>query len=77
MILDVHIGKSDTKQSCRYHRADEGCAVTANDHCNSDRECLNSEGSTDCDHDRKHSIEIGIGIKAKCKRNGKDTNHKR
>ena len=43
VILDIHICQTNTEQGCRYHRADEGCTVTAYNHRYCDRERLNSK----------------------------------
>ena len=72
MILDVDVGEADTEEGRRDHRADEGCAVTADNHGNGDRECLYAEGCADGDHNRKHTIEVGIRIEAECKRYRQD-----
>lgn len=36
MVFDLYICEADTKECCRYNRADECCTVTADYHNNSD-----------------------------------------
>ena len=75
VILDVDVGEADAEEGRRDHRADEGCAVTADNHGNRDREGLHAEGCADGDHNRKHTIEVGIRIEAECERHGQDADH--
>ena len=66
MVFDIHICQTDTKQCSRYHWADEGCAVTADNHSDCDWVSFYTEGSADRDHNWKHTIEVGVSIEAQC-----------
>ena len=68
MAFDLHICKSDSKEGCRYDRADEGCTVTAYNHNNGDMSRKHTELSCDLDQYRHQSEEEGIGIKHQCQR---------
>ena len=58
MVLDVHVGEADAQEGGRHHRADEGCAVSANHHRDGDWHRVDAEAGTDADHDRQHAVEI-------------------
>ena len=77
MLVDVHIRKADSEECCRYHRADEGRAVSADCHRCGDRERRDPEALSDADHDRKHSVEVAVGVERECERHGKDTDDER
>lgn len=51
MVFDLYICKADTKEGCRYNRADEGCAVSADYHNDSDVCRKYAEVSCDFDKD--------------------------
>ena len=51
MVFNLYICKTDTKEGCRYNRADEGCAVSADYHNDSDVCRKYTEVSCDFDKD--------------------------
>ncbi|GEM_PF-6950910 len=48
MVLDVHVGKADTKERRGDHGADEGSAVAADDHGNRHANRCNAEALGNC-----------------------------
>ena len=54
MVFDLYICEADTKESCRYNRADECCTVTADYHNDSDV-CRNYT-EVSCDFEETHGV---------------------
>ena len=77
MILDVHFRETHAEQSCRDHGADEGRAVAADDHRDSDRKCRDAEALADRHHDREHTVEVAVRIEGKCERHREETDDQR
>ena len=76
VVLDIDLRETCTEQGSRNHGADEGSAVTADNHSDSDRQSVDAECLADSDNDGKHAIEVGVCIECQCQRNGQDTGYR-
>ena len=72
MVLDLDTGQTDAQIGSGSHRADEGSAVAADDHCDGDVSRVDAELVANADQNGQQAVEVGVGIEQQSQRHAQD-----